>query len=193
MSPSDSWCGRCCHRRPVRGLHGARRVSALTPEFSCILSNLIFIASWVRPDADNLFPLWGPMENKEDITPTEAIPPEVSTSKPKLRKPVKPDVEEHRAAVDQLQNEMQKRRARIDEIKQTIDQKRNFDSGPEFQQARSKLNQLSSSFKEQLVPFSNCPGILHDSIDAIPQSLFAAKKAKSALCKPFLGNATPLM
>ncbi len=94
------------------------------------------------------------MDTKAENTPAEAPAAEPSTSKPRMKRPVKPDVEEHKAAVEQLQNEMQKRKARVDEIKQTIDQKRNFDGGPEFQKARSKLNQLSSSFKAQLVSSS---------------------------------------
>lgn len=91
------------------------------------------------------------MEDKVEASVAEASPREPSTSKPRMKKPVKPDVEEHKAAVEQLQNEMQKRRARVEEIKQAIDQKRQFDGGPEFQKAKSKLNQLSSSFKAQLV------------------------------------------
>lgn len=95
----------------------------------------------------------GEMDSKVEGTAAEASTQEPSTSKPRLKKPLKPDVEEHKAAVEQLQGEMQKRKARVDEIKQAIDQKRNFDGGPEFQKARSKLNQLSSSFKAQLVTF----------------------------------------
>lgn len=76
--------------------------------------------------------------------------PEASTSKPKMRKPVKPDVEEHKAAVDQLQSEMNKRKARVEAIKQTIDQKRQSDGGPEFQKVKAKLNQLSSAFRTEL-------------------------------------------
>ena len=77
--------------------------------------------------------------------------PTPSTSKPKMRKPVKPDVEEHKAALEQLQSEMNKRKARVEEIKQTIDQKKQFDGGPEFQKVKAKLNQLSSAFKAELV------------------------------------------
>lgn len=90
------------------------------------------------------------MDTKAEGSPAEAPAAEASSSKPRMKRPVKPDVEEHKAAVEQLQNEMHKRKARVDEIKQAIDQKRNFDGGPEFQKARSKLNQLSSSFKAQL-------------------------------------------
>ena len=92
--------------------------------------------------------------------------PEASTSRPKMpRKPVKPDVEEHKAAVEQLQAEMNKRKARVEAIKQAIDQKKQFDGGPEFQKVKAKLNQLSSAFKAELVSeqhFSACC----DEIDA---------------------------
>lgn len=93
------------------------------------------------------------MDSKGESSVTEPPAEETSpASKPRLKKPLKPDVEEHKAAVEQLQSEMAKRKTRMEEIKQAIEQKRNFDGGPEFQQARSKLNQLSASFKAQLVP-----------------------------------------
>jgi len=87
----------------------------------------------------------------EDPVPQGDSVPEPSTSKPKMRKPVKPDVEEHKAAVDQLQSEMNKRKARVEAIKQTIDQKKQFDGGPELQKVKAKLNQMSSGFKAELV------------------------------------------
>ena len=96
------------------------------------------------------------MDTQAESTSAEAPAAEPSSVKPRMKRPVKPDVEEHKAAVEQLQNEMHKRKARVDEIKQAIDQKRNFDGGPEFQKARNKLNQLSSSFKSQLVSSSVC-------------------------------------
>ena len=85
----------------------------------------------------------------EDQEATDARSPQT-----RLKKPVKPDVEEHKAAVEQLQLEMNRRRARIDEIKQTIEQKKQAGAGPEVQQARAKLNQLSSSFRAELVSTS---------------------------------------
>lgn len=92
------------------------------------------------------------MEDKPEAQPgAAAAPDEAEAPKLRLKKPVKPDVEEHKAAVEQLQQEMQKRRARVEEIKQIIDQKRQSGGGPEVSRARAKLNELSSGFKAELV------------------------------------------
>lgn len=93
------------------------------------------------------------MEDKPfESSPSETVAPESNTAhKPRLKKPVKPGVEEHKAAIEQLQQEMQKRRTRLDEIKSLIDQKRQAGGGPEVLKARGKLNDLSSRFKAELV------------------------------------------
>jgi hypothetical protein len=89
-------------------------------------------------------------ESEDPVVGGESVP-EPSTSKPKMRKPVKPDVDEHKAALAQLQSELNKRKARVEAIKQAIDQKRQFDGGPEFQKVKAKLNQLATGFKAELV------------------------------------------
>ena len=143
---------------------------------------MLSTSGWsIHSDEQDTRPL-GWMDSKVEDTAAEVPPAETSaaepsSSKPRMKRPIKPDVEEHKAAVEQLQNEMQKRKARVDEIKQTIDQKRNFDGGPEFQKARSKLTQLSSSFKAQLVRF-----------DALVRHESQCKQCQAMYFKPSLSN-----
>lgn len=91
-------------------------------------------------------------EKAEQPAAAEAAVPEVQEPpKPKLKKPVKPDVEEHKAAVEKLQQEFNRRRDRMDQLKQLIDHKRNAGDSPEVAEARKRLNQLTANFKAELV------------------------------------------
>lgn len=91
------------------------------------------------------------VEKDEQAAVAEAAAPEAQeVPKPRLKKPVKPDVEEHKAAVEKLQQEFNRRRDRMDQLKQLIDHKRNAGDSPEVAEARKRLNQLTANFKAEL-------------------------------------------
>ena len=90
----------------------------------------------------------------EEVAESQAASSDLQAdaAKKRLKRPVKPNVEEHKAAVDQLQDELNKRRDRSEALRGLIDQKRGQSGGgPEAQAARNKLNEFSTSFKTELV------------------------------------------
>lgn len=76
--------------------------------------------------------------------------PTAEAKKPRVKRPVKPSKEDHIAQIDQLQEVLNQRRARSDSLRQLVDQKRTSVGGPEVQAARSRLTELSGTFKTEL-------------------------------------------
>lgn len=75
----------------------------------------------------------------------------------RLKKPVKPDKDAHKAAVDTLQEEMNRRRTRSEALRGQIDQRRQHGSSPEVVEARNKQNALTTSWRSEAVSPSHPP------------------------------------
>lgn len=105
---------------------------------------------------------------EESSTEQSAVPQGVGSSdvsKARLKKPVKPDVEEHKAAIEQLQQEMHKRRTKMEELKHLIDQKRLSGGGPEVSKARATLNDINQRFRAELVSDSRITYSIRQELD----------------------------
>lgn len=63
-------------------------------------------------------------------------------------------MEEHKGLVDGLQDELNRRRERSEALKHLIEQKRSSGGSPDTQKAKTKLQELSSSFRAEVVSSS---------------------------------------